>query len=90
MFWLIESQVDWNRSGEDALAEQEHRSNDDRGDAGDQQAVLDGRGAALVAPAQQPGEELVLQALSGGLGVHGGSFEAVAVSLANQDSRPRA
>ena len=41
--------------GEDALAEQEHCGNDDGGDAGNQQAVLDGRSAALVAPAQQPG-----------------------------------
>ena len=39
---------------EDALAEEEDGGDDDGGDAGDQQAVLDGRGAALVATWPSP------------------------------------
>ena len=48
MFWLIELQVSWKRSVKMPCAEQEDGADDDSGDAGDQQAVLDGGRAALV------------------------------------------
>ena len=48
MFWPMELQVSVNRLDEDALAEEEDGADDDGGDAGDQQAVLDGRSTALV------------------------------------------
>ncbi len=63
------------RFEEDALAEGEDGREDDGGDAGDEQAVLHGRGAALVLVAPSRGavtRSSRLQQL-GGEDMHGGS-----------------
>ena len=74
---------------EDALAEDEDGADDDGGDAGDQQAVLHGGGAALVTVGPEPGRRDAEQQAEQQLGdedEHRGLLGAVAVDLASTRS----